>query len=143
MRQSTRGVSSFRDPAGRVVIVDGRVLRWIPHTHRKQFEVLLSSPVVQKRVEGGQIASYWQLDPAEARVLSNKHELAEFGFLTEDDLIIEHDPVPFPSFPYEWPSEMLAAAGLLTLDLAEDLLDDGLGLKDATPYNILFRGTAP
>src|SRR4029077_13243294 len=30
-----------------------------------------------------------------------------------------------------------------TLDLAQALLADGLGLKDGTPYNILFRGPAP
>ncbi|HKY04527.1 MAG TPA: class I SAM-dependent methyltransferase, partial [Blastocatellia bacterium] len=43
----------------------------------------------------------------------------------------------------EWPPEMLHAAGLLTLDLADSLHAEGLGLKDATPYNILFRGPEP
>ena len=38
---------------------------------------------------------------------------------------------------------MLHTAGRLTLDLAESLLDEGLGLKDATPYNVLFRGSDP
>jgi SAM-dependent methyltransferase len=38
---------------------------------------------------------------------------------------------------------MLHAAGTLTLDLAQALLSDGLGLKDGTPYNILFRGPEP
>jgi 2-polyprenyl-3-methyl-5-hydroxy-6-metoxy-1,4-benzoquinol methylase len=38
---------------------------------------------------------------------------------------------------------MLHAAGMLTLDLAQALLADGLGLKDGTPYNILFRGPSP
>ena len=32
------------------------------------------------------------------------------------------------------------AAGHLTLDLAESLLNEGMGLKDASPYNILFSG---
>src|SRR5204862_7399442 len=44
---------------------------------------------------------------------------------------------------YEWTPEMLHAAGLLTLDLARELLADGLGLKDATPYNVLFHGPEP
>jgi SAM-dependent methyltransferase len=56
---------------------------------------------------------------------------------------VEHERIAFPSFPYEWPPEMLHAAGELTLDLAENLLAEGLGLKDATPYNVLFRGTNP
>jgi SAM-dependent methyltransferase len=38
---------------------------------------------------------------------------------------------------------MLYAAGELTLELAEALLDESLGLKDATPYNILFCGPRP
>lgn len=39
----------------------------------------------------------------------------------------------FPSFPYEWTPDMLAAAARLTLDLAEGLLAEGIGLKDGTP----------
>ncbi len=38
---------------------------------------------------------------------------------------------------------MLASAGSLTLDLAEQCLPHGWRLKDATPYNVLFRGPAP
>jgi hypothetical protein len=58
-------------------------------------------------------------------------------------LVLEHERIPFQSFPYEWPPEMLHVAGLLTLDLAASLLVEGFGLKDATPYNILFRGPEP
>jgi SAM-dependent methyltransferase len=38
---------------------------------------------------------------------------------------------------------MLWAAGRLTLELAQTALADGFGLKDATPHNILFRGSEP
>jgi SAM-dependent methyltransferase len=65
------------------------------------------------------------------------------GIDGEVALVLEHDRVPFPSFPYEWPAELLYQAASLTLDLNEALLGDGLGLKDATPYNILFRGAEP
>jgi SAM-dependent methyltransferase len=66
-------------------------------------------------------------------------ELGSSGFAGEHGLW-EHERIAFPSAPYEWPPEMLAAAGSLTLDLAEAALEDGFGLKDATPYNVLFRG---
>lgn len=33
---------------------------------------------------------------------------------------------------------MFYVAATLTLDLAEGLVDQGLGLKDATPANVLF-----
>ena len=38
---------------------------------------------------------------------------------------------------------MLHASGLLTLDLALAAFDEGFGLKDATPWNVLFRGPTP
>ena len=58
-------------------------------------------------------------------------------------LAVEHPKVWFPSYPYEWPAEMLHAGGELTLNLAERLLFESWGLKDATPYNILFEGPKP
>ena len=57
--------------------------------------------------------------------------------------VVRHERLAFPSYPYEWPAEMLHASGLLTLDLALAAFDEGLGLKDATPWNVLFRGPTP
>jgi SAM-dependent methyltransferase len=138
-----RRVPSFRDPAGRLIVANGRILRWISHTHRDEFEAFLASSVVRRYVESGQIVSYRLLDSTEASELGDSHELTGSVTLAQDDLVLEHEAVPFPSFPYEWPPEMLEAAGRLTLDLAENLLDDGLGIKDATPYNVLFRRVEP
>jgi SAM-dependent methyltransferase len=59
------------------------------------------------------------------------------------EVVFEHERITFPSFPYEWAPEMLYRAGRLTLDLAESALIEGFGLKDATPYNVLFRGPEP
>jgi SAM-dependent methyltransferase len=55
-------------------------------------------------------------------------------------VVLEHEPIPFPNYPYEWPPEMLHAAGMLTLRMAREALAEGFGLKDATPYNIMFDG---
>lgn len=57
--------------------------------------------------------------------------------------VLEHQPVWFPSYPYEWPASMLHEAANLTLGLARALVEDGYGLKDATPFNILFEGVRP
>ncbi len=57
--------------------------------------------------------------------------------------LFKHPKIDFPSFPYEWAPEMLRAAGLLTLDLAEKVLPLGWGIKDGTPYNVLFDGSDP
>src|SRR5207245_2509388 len=65
------------------------------------------------------------------------------AFTNDDDAVVEHDRVWFPSYPYEWPIEMLNAAAQLTAEVAQAVLADGFGLKDATPYNVLFRGPKP
>jgi SAM-dependent methyltransferase len=102
--------------------------------------------------EGVQNAQFWVeakcLEPFRkagrlvgTRVLS-RAEAEDLG-LGHAAMVLEHERIPFVGYPYEWPAEMLAAAGELTLDLAEALLGDGLGLKDATPFNVLFRGAEP
>jgi len=80
------------------------------------------------------------LDPASIERLATSGPLAGQFNLNEDAIVAEHEQIPFQSFPYEWPPEMLHEAARLTLDLTESLLVESLGLKDATPYNILFRG---
>ncbi len=86
---------------------------------------------------------------AEGRVVSSRVLTSDEGAAISREttfpaaLVLEHDRVPFPSYPYEWPPEMVYQAGRLTLDIAELLLPEAIGLKDATPYNILFRGPRP
>jgi SAM-dependent methyltransferase len=57
--------------------------------------------------------------------------------------VLRHERVPFVSYPYEWPFSMLRDAALLQLELNQRALKAGLTLKDATPYNIQWRGTKP
>jgi hypothetical protein len=57
--------------------------------------------------------------------------------------VLRHDRIPFVSYPYEWTFGMLRDAALLQLDLLLAALDEGLILKDATPYNVQFDGARP
>ena len=57
--------------------------------------------------------------------------------------VLRHERIPFLSWPYEWPFSMLKDAALLTLRTMEGALDEGLILKDGTPYNVQWRGAAP
>ena len=57
--------------------------------------------------------------------------------------VLRHERIPFVSYPYEWTFGMLRDAALLQLDLELQALEEGLTLKDATPYNVQFRGSAP
>jgi hypothetical protein len=57
--------------------------------------------------------------------------------------VLRHERVPFISYAYEWPFSMLQDAALLQLELNQRALRAGIAIKDATPYNIQFRGTRP
>ncbi len=57
--------------------------------------------------------------------------------------VLRHERVPFVSYPYEWTFSMLQDAALLQLDLLLAALDHDLTLKDASAYNVQFRGSRP
>lgn len=59
------------------------------------------------------------------------------------DLVLEHERIPFVSYPHEWSGSMLKAAALFHIDLYIMLGTHGLTIKDWHPYNILFKGTKP
>ena len=51
--------------------------------------------------------------------------------------------MPFISYPYEWTFGQLRDAALLTLDVQTAALAEGWTLKDASAYNVQFRGVRP
>ena len=135
--------ASFRDPAGSLLHYQGRILRIVNPLGAADLEAFLASPSGRKLMASGAVVPTRALDPAECRELLADPSVRQLYDALGGQIILEHERVDFPSFPYEWTAEMLHAAALLTLDLAQALLADGLGLKDGTPYNVLFRGPEP
>ncbi len=135
--------ASFRDPAGSLVAVDGRIIRLVNAAGAADLFAFLQSRSAARLFESGRVARTRTLDPAEVRELRQHPGFRRIHDAAPPQLVVEHERIPFASYPYEWPPEMLYAAGRLTLDLAIELLNDGLGLKDGTPYNVLFRGPQP
>lgn len=123
---------SFRDPAGTVLRYGGRILRTVHRDHAAELQAFLSTRAAREAMEAGQLVRTLRIPPEEAQ-----------GIDPGTGVLYEHERIPFPSYPHEWPPEMLAAAGALTLDLFERALQEEFGLKDATPYNVLFRGPRP
>jgi SAM-dependent methyltransferase len=62
---------------------------------------------------------------------------------TDGSLLLEHERIFFPSYPWEWTPGQWRGAAELTLDLCEEAVEAGYILKDATPLNVLFRGAEP
>lgn len=121
---------SFRDPDGYLVRSGARLFRCVaPHAAAKTLR-FLRSPLAARWMEQGTLCA-------------TRESSTEGWTLPEGTLLLDHQPVSFPSYPYEWSPGMLAAAGELTLDLAEAAVPAGYCLKDATPYNILFEGARP
>jgi SAM-dependent methyltransferase len=107
------------------------------------FDSFLASTVAQSFVSRNRVVGTKVLGAVEVQELRGDADLQPLLDGVDLAKLVEHERVPFPSFPYEWPPELVYAAAELTLELAEELLADHLGLKDATPYNVLFRGPDP
>ena len=133
-------VWSFRDPAGSVIAIDDRILRVVKPAFRPDVEAVLNSRAIQRFIREGKFVRTTPLNAADG----NLPEVVRQHLVWHIDAeVLEHERIWFQSFPSEWPAEMLHAAGELTLDLAEALVEEDLGLKDGTPFNVLFRGTQP
>ncbi len=114
-----------------------RILRCVfPHA-AENLRKFLSSDLAQGWAANGELCS--------TTVLSGSEELPqEVAQQAEDGaVVVEHRPIPFPNYPYEWPPEMLRAAAEMSVRLASEALHGGFVLKDATPYNVMFDGARP
>jgi SAM-dependent methyltransferase len=139
----TQAAASFRDPAGGCCVIGQRVLRVLGADSAAEFEAFLLTPAARRFVSRRQIVQTRKLPEAEVAALLDSPKWQSLFAARRPDAVFEHERIPFRSYPYEWPPEMLWDAGRLTLELAQASLGDGYGLKDATPYNVLFRGTEP
>ncbi len=139
----TQLAASFRDPAGTLFSLDGRILRIVTAYGHSDAAAFLDSKLARSWMDSGRIVPTRVLDDREAAGLLALPKIKALYDTANGRMLLEHERVTFPSFPYEWPPEMLHAAGALTLELAAELLREGLGLKDGTPYNVLFRGPEP
>jgi SAM-dependent methyltransferase len=135
------GFATFRDPDGSVFRVDGRIFRATTKAGAETLKAALNTTAVQQMLSSGRLVETKALASGEAETLLGD-AAAEWRSAGQTEFF-EHERIPFPSYPYEWPPEMLHAAAALTIDAARELLPCGFGVKDATPYNVLFRGPEP
>lgn len=137
------GLGSFRDPAGRVFFVNERVLRLVAREGLPDLERFLSTDLASALIARGQLIKTTFLDSDTHKLALPATELGMARSASNGNAVVEHERIVPRSFPYEWSPRMLHAAGSLTLDLAEAALNEGFSLKDATPYNVLFKDSQP
>lgn len=119
-----------------MIVSRERVVRRVRASALDQLERFLESPLHAALTADGRLIGTRRIEDA------SEYSIAE---TTEGEFAasFEHPRVEFISYPYEWPAEMLHAAGQLTLEIAREALDSGWGLKDASPFNVAFRGCRP
>jgi SAM-dependent methyltransferase len=124
---------SFRDWSSRVFYENGRILRALSEEGLADWLALSGSPFFARAVAEGKIV------PTD-RVADVKVPAELFA---RPAAVLEHERVPFVSYPYEWPFSMLRDAALLQLELLDRALGDDLTMKDASSYNVQWRGAQP
>lgn len=133
--------SSFRDPSGWVFESAGRIYRVIYKDGFEDFNSAVSSPTLKNLVADGKLVEVSRPKAEEVEEIVKDLEAP-----TDNDteiILAESRRIPFKNYPYEWCPEALYSAALLTLEIAEKCLVEGRGIKDATPFNIIFENTNP
>jgi hypothetical protein len=122
--------SSFRDPAGYVFEQDGRLKRMVTEHGREEYRKLLSSGLYTRLSE-------------ERLLIPHDEEPRSPSWPEGAQAVLLPEIIPFISYPYEWSFGQLRDAALVTLQIQKLALEHGMSLKDASAFNVQFRGPNP
>lgn len=125
---------SFRDRNGRVFYMGDEIWRALSNTALQNWETLSKTNFFRRYVEEGKLV------PTEQAEYSRSASAPEPGGWAG---YLRHEAIPFLSYPYEWPFGMLKDAAILQLELLLAALNEGMILKDSTPFNIQWVGKDP
>jgi len=98
--------------------------------------------VYAELVSAGKLLAFERLSTAATAELLSVHESDLLRNQT-DAIAFQVETIPLITYPWEWPDFMLREAASLTLELRSALLEIGLDLKDASAFNVQFRGMNP
>ncbi|MDX6698853.1 MAG: hypothetical protein QOE65_2250 [Solirubrobacteraceae bacterium] len=125
---------SFRDPDSRVLYTSDGVVRALSARGLEDWRALARTSFFPRLMEAGKVV---RTEEAQA------NGSLEGVLRGEAAGMLRHERIPFVSYPYEWPFSMLRDAALLQLELVAAALEEGMILKDSSPYNVQFRGSRP
>jgi ribosomal protein L11 methylase PrmA len=123
---------SFRDPAGHVYQLDGRILRTVSERAAGDYEYVRDCGLLHRGADAG-----WLVQTKEV----GREEAGAWG--KDARYLLEHPRLPFISYPYEWSFPALKAAALLHLDIQLMALEEDVSFSDASAYNVQFLGSRP
>ncbi|MEK6257604.1 MAG: class I SAM-dependent methyltransferase [Planctomycetota bacterium] len=125
---------SFRDRSARVLVRNEGVFRLLTADGLDTWRQVSRTPCFKRLMSEERLV--------ETRELS-RDEIEQLDLPEDSAAILQHERIPFVSYPYEWSFGMLRQAALLHLEILTEALNSGLILKDASPYNVQFCGSRP
>ncbi len=138
------GSASFRDPENAAFAHEGTWYRIAAPASAAALRALRASSVYDDLVADGSLVSFEEsTDPDQSRAVLAAYADTAGRAAAPDAVVFAVEPVDLVTYPWEWPNSLLEAAALLTLDLRMRLLGVGLDLKDASAFNVQFRGLRP
>lgn len=121
---------SFRDRRGKVFYHHGEVYRALDSQATESWMHLEKSPFYLRNL-------------SQDRIVRTITAQTDFPLEPQWASVIRHDRIPAISYPYEWCFGQLKDAALLQLELITEALADNITVRDASPYNIQWRGCSP
>ena len=124
---------SFRDPHSRVLRAGDGIYRALSEQGLADFEAVAATSFWARAQADGSVVGTELVAPADRPA----------GLGDAWPGLLRHETIPVVSYPYEWPFGMLRDAALLQLRLLAAALEEGMVLKDSSPYNVQWRGARP
>jgi ribosomal protein L11 methylase PrmA len=121
---------SFRDPAGFVFQRDGVVYRQVNRSFEPKYAAVRAGGLFEELAREGLLVPHEEVG-------------LEHAASSSAVAVLRPERIPFISYPYEWSFGQLQDAALLTLAVQERALERGFTLRDASAYNVQYRGARP
>jgi hypothetical protein len=125
---------SFRDRTARVFYAGDAVYRGLTGPALAAWQRVSGTSFFQNAMTAGRVVGTSVETSAPFPELSRAHDW---------QAVLRHQRIPFVSYPYEWCFGMLKDAASLHLELLRAALDDGVTMKDGTPFNVQWIGASP
>ena len=132
-----REPSSFRDRDAFVYYSDGAVYRWLNMSYKPHYEMFVGSGLYEELLGKGYLIEHHEVAAGE------ESRTAHMDGSSCSYKLLKPERLRFISYPYEWCFSQLKDAALLTLDIQLLSLVKGMSLKDASAYNVQFKGCRP
>jgi len=126
MSSTIKHSSSYRDPSGFLFYKDDVLYRQVNTVFKDDFDQFISSGLYQHLVDKNVLIPHKKID-------ENLTGSADWH------QTILPEKIPFISYPYEWCFDMLKDAALVTLHAAQEAMNYGMILKDASAYNVQWH----